>query len=202
MSIINFIKKYAIFIIGALVIVLLLISYFLVWPEFQDYRVTKRNFDLKDEEIKAKEEYLPKLIAISNKLEEEASKIEIIESALPEDPSVAALYEYFGNLTSQNGLILEEMDVSTLFTDEDNLTGNLAEMNEMIFSTTLIGSYESFKSFLADLYLNARIIEVESIQLISLETVEGNPVGDIFNFILTLKTQSYNQVSQVKNYGG
>ena len=187
MSFIDTFKKYLSFILIIIIILLALASYLFIWPKFQEYRTIKKEFDLKDEEIKAKEKYLPKLEATLQKLNESSEKIKIIESALPSNPSIASLYEYLVKTASENGLIVDNIDITNLFNREESKNpdqGVSDNINEMLFSIKVSGAYDSFKLFLENLYLNARIIEVKSLNLSSME--------NNFSFDLRLKTQSYN----------
>ncbi len=178
-------KKYIPIGLAVIIILLVLASYFFIFPKYQDYAVKKKELDIKDVDITAKEKYLPKLEIVAERLSEYANQISIVESALPFEPSIAALSNYFQKVMSQNGLILEGLDVSQLFikSASEESSGNI---NNMLFSATAVGSYDSFKSLLLDIYLNARVIGVESFSLSSAD--------DLLNYSINLKTQSYNML--------
>ena len=198
MSIVDTLKKYILPALIVVLILLLMAGYFLVWPKYQEYKTVKKEFDLKDEEIKTKEEYLPKLETISKRLEEASERVNIVDSALPTEPSIASLYNYFKKTTSENGLILNQISVTSLY----NPIGDGSNSEEMLFSASVIGSYDSVKLFLAELYLSARIIEVKSIGISSSEGGElasGSEAptitGNNLIFDLKIKTQSYDDLT-------
>lgn len=181
-------KKYLPIILIIIIILLGAAGYFLLWPKYQDYVVKKEEFDTKDEEIQAKEEYLPKLEAISVRLLEFEDQVSKVETAIPSEPSVAALFNYLQKATSQNGLILRDIDVSELFSiKKTELSGR---MERMPFSIMVMGSYISLKNFLLDVYLNARMINISSIDF-GYSAIEDASVTNFFNFNISLETQSY-----------
>lgn len=182
-------KKYIPFGLAIIIILLILAGYFFVYPEYQDYTLKKKELDTKDTEITAKEEYLPKLEVVAERLSEYADQVSIIETALPFEPSIAALSNYFQKTVSQNGLILENLDVSQLFIESKSESSE--NIKEMLFSATAIGSYESFKNLLLDIYLNARMIEVSSFNLSSADQEDELLLNNLLSYKINLKTQSY-----------
>ncbi|MBU3942746.1 type 4a pilus biogenesis protein PilO [Patescibacteria group bacterium] len=190
MSIIDTFKKYILAILILIIVGLGSAGYFLVYPKYQDYKAVKTEFEFKDEEMRAKENYLPKLESISEKLTEVSNKINIIESALPSNPSIAALYEYLKIMIPENGMIVNKINIEGLFSESEE---SQEKVKEMLFSVEVAGSYESFKLLLSELYLISRIIKVDSFKLSSSESEAG---PDTFTFDLQLKTQSYNNKIQ------
>lgn len=184
------IKKYTPIIFVLIIIGLIAGGYFFILPKYQEFNQKKKEVEFTDEEFRAKEEYL---FNIENtlkellKYEEEVSKI---DSALPSDPSIAALLNYFQKESSQNGLILKDIDVSGLFTQE--AAGD--KIQKMPFSLTVAGSYASFKNFVLAVYKNTRLIEIKSIKFSNVfqETEKGPVTKDLFDFALEVETQSYN----------
>ncbi len=184
----NNFNKYAPLALTLIIILLLAGAYFLVWPKYQTYAQKKTVYDIKDEEIKAKEEYLPKLEAEFEKLNQYANQVEVVRSALPSEPSVPRLLSYIERIVPENGLILDNIEASQLFaTSKSKETEEKStSVNEMKLSITGIGTYKSFKGLLKEIYLSSRIIEVTSIDFAS----DGeNP--SLFTFNLGLKTHSY-----------
>jgi len=123
-----------------LLIPLALGGYFLCWPKYQEFKEKKVEVETKDEEIRKKEEYLLNLEILSEKLlayEEQLSKIDL---ALPKDPSVAALFNFFQKTSSENGLILTNIDVGELF----SLEAPEERIQKMPFSFSVSGSYSAF----------------------------------------------------------
>jgi len=101
----------------------------------------------------------------------------IIDSALPPEPSLPNLFDYFQKAASQNGLVLTEM------TPAGTVSANGLRETRVIL--VMSGSYSSFKSFLSTLENSARVIEPESISFAS-------PMEEVpFTFNLRIKTHSY-----------
>ena len=175
-----------------LLIPLALGGYFLCWPKYQEFKGKKVEIEIKDEEIRKKEEYLLNLGILSERLSTYKEQLSKIDSALSKDPSVAALFNFFQKTISENGLVLTDIDVSKLFPSEDSAQqssaqeGSAERIQKMPFSISVSGSYSAFKNFLSVIYINSRLIEVKSISFSSSE--EGK---DLFDFNLNLETQSY-----------
>lgn len=191
-------KKYLPIILIIVIVLLGVAGYFLVWPEYENYVVKRKEFDTKDEEIKAKEEYLPTLEAISAKLLEFEDQVSKVETAIPIEPSIAALFNYFQKATSRNGLILKDIDVSGLF--NANKTKLLERMESMPFSIIVTGSYSSLKTFLLDIYLNSRMINISSVNF-AYSQMEDTSISDFFDFQISLETQSYSMESSEESEG-
>jgi len=176
-------SKHTILIILICLLILLVIGgYFLCWPKYQEFKGKKIEIETKDEEIRKKEEHLLNLEILSEKLSTYKEQLSKIDSALPKDPSVAALFNFFQKTSSENGLILTEVDMSGLFSSESS--GE--RIQKMSFSISVSGSYSAFKNFLSAVYRNSRLIKVKSISFSSSEQRK-----DLFDFNLNLETQSY-----------
>lgn len=169
-------------IIVILVLILLIIAggYFFCWPKYQQFSVKKQELETKDEEIKKREEYLAGLESLLEKLKSFEQEISKIETALPTQPSIAALFKFLQKTSSENGLILEDTNIGQLY----NLEKTEGRVQKMPFSISLTGSYSSFKNFLSSLYQNSRLIEVKLISFSSPTEEESN----LFTFELTLET--------------
>jgi len=182
-------KHTTLIILICLLILLTLGGYFLCWPKYQEFKGKKVEIETKDEEIGLKEEYLSNLEILSEKLSTYEEQLSKIDSALPEDPSVAALFNFFQKTSSENGLILTDIDVSELFSSGDSAQDQESSgerIQKMSFSLSVGGSYSAFKNFLSAVYKNSRLIEIKSISFSSSEEVK-----DLFDFSLNLETQFY-----------
>lgn len=172
-----------------LLILLALGGYFLCWPKYQEFKGKKVEIETKNEEIRKKEEYLLNLGILSDKLSTYKEQLSKIDSALPKDPSVAALFNFLQKTSSESGLILTDIDVSGLFPLEDSAQvqeSSGGRIQKMSFSVSVNGSYSAFKNFLSVVYRNSRLIEVKSISFSSFEERK-----DLFDFNINLETQSY-----------
>lgn len=178
------IKKYIPFIFVGILILLIIAGYFFIWPKFQEFKQKKEEIETKDEEIRKKEEYLLNLENLSKELANYEDEIIKIDLALPSKPSVAAIFNYLQKTSSQNGLILKDIDISRLFPIE-NLTGE--KIKKMPFSISITGSYVSFKNFIWNLYKNTRLIEIKSIDFSS----NLDEDSELFDFNLDIETHAY-----------
>lgn len=184
------IKKYAPIIFVLIIIGLISGGYFFIWPKYQEFNQKKKEVEFTDEEFRLKEEYLLNIENTLKELSKYSGEVSIIDSALPSEPSIAALLNYFQKETSQNGLILKDIDVSGLFIQEPAKS----KVQKMPFSLAVAGSYNSFKNFVLAVYKNTRLIEIKSIKFsgASQETETGSRAKDLFDFNLEVETQSYN----------
>lgn len=182
------IKKIISIIFISIIILLIGAGYFLVWPKFQDFRAKRKEIEVKKEEITLKEEYLLNLSNVSEELLMYKDEISKIDSALPSNPSVAALFSYFQKTSSENGLIFEEIDVSQLFGSQQTKSTE-GKIRNMPFSIMLTGSYSSLKHLVLAVYSNARLIEIKSM---GFSVFSEEEVKNLFDFNLEVETQSYN----------
>jgi len=120
------------------------------------------------------------LEALSERLLTYREQLSKIDSAFPASPSPAVIFNFFQKASSENGLILTEINMD----GTEQSSGE--RIQEMYFSISVSGSYSAFKNFLSAIYASSRLIEVKSINFSSSE--EGR---DLFDFNLELKTQSY-----------
>lgn len=163
-----------------LLILLILGGVFLWLPKLQDFLDLRAELEKKEIELKQKEDYFAKLNSLSKQLEEYPEELAKIDSALPIDPSIPALFNFIQKVSSENGLILEKLDLGQISSSKKK-TG----VKEISFSISVSGSYPAFKNFLSAIYQNARLIDTDSIKF-------SSPEGEgLFIFDLTLATYSY-----------
>lgn len=177
-------------VIVGLLILLAIGGYFFWWPKYQDFGDKKLEVEGKETEIKQKEGYLSRLEVFSDKMSEYSDELAKIDSALPADPSIAALYIFLKTASSENGLILKDTDLGALYSSETLVTSE-DRIQKMPFSISVSGSYLAFKNFLSVVYRNTRLIEVNSISFSSPE--EGE---DLFTFNLALRTHAYQEIEE------
>lgn len=152
---------------------------FLVYPKYQDLAFLRKQLKQKGEEFSSRQEYFSEVNRVSEELNNYQEELEKIDSALPEDPSLPEIYDYFQKVSSQNGLVLTNINVGPLVDSKANLN-----TKETGISIAVSGSYTALKNLLSSLYKSARLIEVENISFSPEE-------GSIFEFNLQLKTHSY-----------
>jgi len=150
---------------------------FLLYPKYQDFVVVKKQVEAKENQLQSKQEYLSNLSQNSEQLKEYQEKLLVIDTALPSLLSLPSLFDLLQKTASQNGLIIKNMDSSSVTNPEG--------IQEVSVDLKAVGLYSGFKSFISVLEKSARMIEIESF---SFSTPEE---GEIFDFILTIKAYSY-----------
>ncbi len=159
-------------------LIVIAVSFFVLWPNFQELKVVQANIEKKEAEFKSKREYLQILEEIKAELEESKEELLKINTALPSDPSVPSLFNYLQSVASGSGLIVAEISPFAV-----SPSGVFSDLKEITFNIKISGSYSSVKSFILTLERTARLIEIESISL--------SPTGDgSFGFSFKLKTFS------------
>jgi len=186
--------------IGLLIAVGLL-GYFFWWPEYQEMSVLQAKVEVKKEEMAQSQDYLEELRDLENEVENYQEELDKVTSALPAEPSLPALFNYFQKVTAENGLILQNISASqqdlarasaqAAKKAEEGEQTQQVNTNDLPLNLTVSGSYSAFKNFLNSLYSNARIIEVLSINFTAPDAQEGEE--QLFDFELQLKTHIYKQ---------
>ncbi len=156
---------------------IIVLGAFLLYPKYQNFVVFEKQVKVKENELRSKQEYLSNLSENSEQLKKYQEKLLVIDAALPSTLSLPSLFDLLQKIASQNGLIVRDMNPSYV-TDPD-------EIQEVRVDLRIVGLYSSFKSFISVLEKSARMIEIESF---SFSTPQE---GEIFDFILTMKTYSY-----------
>ncbi len=150
---------------------------FLLYPKYQNFVVFEKQIKAKENELQSKQEYLSNLSENSEQLKKYQEKLLVIDAALPSTLSLPSLFDLLQKIASQNGLIVKDMNSSYVTNPEG--------IQEVRVDLKVVGLYSSFKSFISVLEKSARMIEIESF---SFSTPQE---GEIFDFILTMKTYSY-----------
>jgi len=172
-----------IIIIASGVIIALILALVLVLPQYQKLQALNSDIESKKEELHSQETYFSQIKDTSTKLQEYSDALSKVSTALPKDPSLAALANFLQINSAQTGLILKKIVLGGT-TEQAGSKGSLAETQVVI---QVSGSYEAFKNFLSLIEGSARIIEVQSISIeIPSEKSEESP-----EFTLSLKTVSY-----------
>jgi len=171
-----------IIIVGGLVGALAL-AVFLAWPEYQKLQILNSDIENKKTELQSQETYFSQVKEISTQLQGYSDALAKISSALPKDPSLAALANFLQTNSAQTGLILKKIVLGGTAAPSEN-KGFFTETRLVI---QVSGSYEAFRNFLSLIENSARIIEVEnvSVEIPPQETKESP------TFTLNLKITSY-----------
>jgi len=175
-------------IIPIIIIIILLAlalgGYFLWWPEYQEFKNNGLELEIKNENVRQKEEYLSKLEGDINKLSEHANELSKIDIALSTDPSKPTLYNFIMKTSAESGLILNSLNIGEVSSKEEGI-------QKIPLSISVSGSYAAFKNFLSVIYKNTRLFEIDSIGFSSPRETEEEE--KIFTFSLVLKTHAYKE---------
>lgn len=152
------------FSIPILLFIVLLLVTFLVWPQYQEFKDLKNQVDEKQAELSETEKYFSELSQISEKLNDYQDSLKKIESALPQDSSLSSLLNFFQKESSENGLLLKNVNQAEGKRKEEP-KGILAKVKETYINLSLTGTYPSLKGFLESLEKSSRLIEVENISI-------------------------------------
>lgn len=152
------------FSIPILLLVVLLLATFLVWPQYREFKDLKEQIKQKQAEFSETEKYLSELSQISEKLSNYQDSLEKIESALPQEFSLSSLLNFFQKESSENGLLLKNIN-QTEGERKEEPKGILAKVKETYINLSLTGTYPSLKGFLESLEKSSRLIEVENISI-------------------------------------
>ncbi len=152
----------------------------ILWPRFQDLKTLNKEIDGLKTELESKKDYFSNLGEIKTRFKEYELELSKIDSALPDDPSLASLFNFLQKACSQSGLVLKNISPFT-----SSPVAEYPQLQETQATLQVTGAYAAFKNFLSVLEKSARLIETENIYFSSPET------GGIFNFNLKLKVTSY-----------
>ena len=169
-------------IVPALISVLIL-SFLLVWPKYEDLRTAQANVDEKTIELQRKKEYFEKVEATYDALEDAMGVFPIISRALPEEPTTSSSFYYFQQTAGGTGLLLEKISLEGI--SESSKRPNVKETN---ISMSLNGRYHpAFKNFISTIERSDRLFEISSISFKS----PMDPEDEYFNFEINLKKHGY-----------
>jgi len=170
-----------IIIIVSIPLVLLFVIFYL-FPSYQDLRNLEKVIEVREEELSKREESIRELKNMEAKLKNYQEELAKIDSAMPTDVDLPALFDFIQKAGSQSGLSLKSVSHSSV-----RPLPNFEGMGETEASLTLLGAYDSFKKFLPILETTARMIEAQSVSFSS--APEEGPS----EFKLTIKVYSYQE---------
>jgi len=180
-------------------------SVFLFLPKYRELKAESGVLKEKSKALKMKNDYYLNLRLVAKRLDEKKDYLNKIDSALPKRISLPAIFNFIEKISDESGLSIDKIDSTGLDNssaevnydkeaDNDNLNG-ISQIKKVILSVSLSGTYSSFKNFLNLLYKNARIFNVNSINLSSGSSSAGDEKTNgskeetgIFNFSLSLET--------------
>lgn len=178
----NYFTNYKLIAIISCLLIAGIVSIFVLWPLFQEFKAAQQNLANKRIELENKENYLSKLIQIKQQLEEYEKEIDNILAAVPSSPSLPSLFHHLQQLASEAGLVFEEIGSFSTAPSED-----VPGLQTTSFNLKLVGPYSSIKNFLFSTEQSSRLIITENISFSSSQDEEA---GQSFNFNLNMKVYS------------
>jgi len=198
MNLINFsanFKNY--FLITTIVFfaIALLLAGLILWPKFQVLTTLHNSIVNKNLALESSKNYVAQLQDAKNKLTNYQPEMDKINSSLPADPDVPSLFNFIQKISSQSGLVLNDIGTFTVSTGESSpssLAFPSSAMKQISFNVSVVGSYPSFKNFVSNIEKSARLISIENITFAPASSeIAGTKSLDVFTFTLGLKTYSY-----------
>jgi Tfp pilus assembly protein PilO len=175
-------KKKNITVISIFALILIAVAGYYFWlPEYYECKDLSKFLKEKKEMISQEESYLNELNDQLNEISNRQENFSLIESALPSDPSLPALFNFMITTAGENGL-----SVSSIGTSSSGASSSSSALKQLFIKISASGPYTSLKSFLQDLYKNSRIIEVNNVDFAS-----SDKDPKIFNFNLQLQTNYF-----------
>lgn len=152
----------------------------LAWPQYKEFSETNGQLQVRKNELETLQAYQEKLRSLDAQLAEYEKEVAIVDGALPDDPSLPALYDLFQDITATSGLVLNNLSISA------NPSVSAFSPKAYVFSASLgvKGTYEAFKGFLESLKNSWRILDPESVNF-------SSEAGGIFDFSVQVSVFSY-----------
>ncbi|KKW23087.1 MAG: hypothetical protein A3K06_03200 [Candidatus Doudnabacteria bacterium RIFCSPHIGHO2_01_52_17] len=174
-------------VVPLLVVAMIGIGYFVVWPKYQVLQETKQVLDTKVLDVTLREGQLQSIQSLVNEFDKKRDTLSALDLALPTAAKIPELLANFDVLAAQSGLELNSVNFS-LLPDLDTPVEGLPESeflyaeafreqakNLRILQAAVLvkGLYPGFKTFLAVLEQNLRLMDVEGISITSPGSAEG-----------------------------
>ena len=179
------IKHKNVIILILLIIILAVLDYFFLNPEYEKYTALQSAIKEKKIVLEQKQGYFSKLTNISVKMEKYQEQLDKIDSAIPDELSEAAILNFLQEKSFEAGLTVNNVSISAPSVSK----GQTAVIKKISFSLGLTGSYLSFKKFLSDIYQSSRIIDVDLISFTA-----PAPKTNFFDFNVNLSAYYYQKL--------
>ena len=160
----------------------LLIGVFLLWPMLQEFSRVEHELEQYNTALAGREKYVSDLIVLAQQLDAREEAIQKIETAIPRNTSIPALFHLLQNIGISSGLIVTEITSFPSKNDPVNLDVVVTKI-----SLRAIGTYDTLKAFIVQARSSAQLLEITSISFdIRSDVVSLDPVQ--FRFTLELET--------------
>ena len=145
---------------------------YLVMPQFKNYQTAKQKVARADVRLQELKSYVQQLEGVSGNLEKYKTEIAKIDSALPEDPSLSSVLNFFQQKASENGVTLVNVGLAQVPKKAIALSQTDSEKKELVsplqeykISITALATTPALENFLKTIENSARLIEVKSLSI-------------------------------------
>ena len=167
-----------IYIIPFLFFIDLLVFCYFLYPQWLKIDNLKGNISILEQNLKNKNEYYQKIQDISAKIKNHSNQLEKIDLALPDNPSLPALFNFFQQNASANGLMVSGISGGGLSGSRGRVRASksVSNIKKASISLNLVGQLDSLEAFLKTIELSARMIEIQNLN-ISLVKQSATKIG-------------------------
>ena len=170
--------------------------FLLVAPKYQQFQDIRSEIEKKDQDFKTRKEYFNRAFQASEELNKYSDQLAKINSNFSDGPSVPSLFDFFQKISSENGLLLQDINFVGQFPllkaakeKRSLLRGIKGSIYESTIEMNVFGSYDSFKSYLSVLEKSSRLMEVKTVNFTSPISVEDADKNTLFS--LEIRVYSY-----------
>jgi Tfp pilus assembly protein PilO len=182
-------KRFISMIAGLAFLVSSLVVYFqLIQPAYEDTKNIKAQQLSQQSFLDSEKTVVKQVQDLIASYEGQLQIQQAVSAALPPNPDiVGALAQLYG-LAQENNLVVQSISVG--FSGESGSGVGQFSLKKPIgtinFQLSLVGTYESFKTFLSMLETNIRILDLKSLSLQPPSAPAGKSAPDLYNYGLTV----------------
>jgi len=165
----------AIILLGATAIA----SLFVVKPKYQEYAQKKAELEARQVELSYHQQHFSVLKDTEARLKQSQEAFAKIDNSLPSFFSLPAFYANMLKLTSQSGMVVDQISHTGTINPQERL-------KKQSFSLSVSGTFASFNNFLNVIEKSAKIFEVDGMSFTYPEEE-----GEVISFSLNMHTFSY-----------
>ena len=162
-----------------LVVAIIAVGYFVVWPKYQGTQDVKQILDTRLLDAELRRGQLQSIQNLVQEFAEKKTRLNVLDDALPTAARIPELLANFDRLSAQSGLQLDSVGLS-LLPDLDTPLEDIPESNFLFIEkfreetknlhqlqalVKVRGNYTGFKTFLATLEQNLRLMDVEGFSI-------------------------------------
>lgn len=175
--------------------------FFLVMPEYKNFRILQLELGKKVAEYAAEYEYYSAIGKIYYDLQNRQEEIKKIDDALPTDPDVGKIIYFIQKTAIESGMTVKGLFLSKSSSAKTAASKTIKtnEIKDIIFSLNVSGGYTSLERFMISLEKSSRVFEINTIsfasQTFSPVSEEGEEQQvqseENYDFNLSIITHSY-----------